>query len=212
VTVESSKKAGEPAPTGARPTSETATLGAPAARAEGGRVVETAPPRETGFSGQLSLFALPELLELLRGGQRTGRLQLSSRAGAGSVRLRRGKVTGASSPRAAGIGGYLIEGGVVSREQLNQALASQQQEPQRRHLGLLLIERHLASAADIRTALVAQVHEAFRELKDWTEGDFTFQPETPTEPSVADIELELDPRAVLLTVFTEEDDRQRDAR
>jgi hypothetical protein len=208
-------KPAEKAPAG-RPAAETVVVAplrttiepAPSvpARPEG-RTARVAAGRETGFSGQLSLFALPELLEFLRGGQRTGRLHLGSRSGAGTVRLRRGKLCAASSPRASGIGGYLVEAGVLSREQLRQALEAQQQDAQRRHLGLLLIDGQLASAGEIRTALVAQVHDAVRELKEWVDGQFTFEPESAAEPALADIEVELDPQAILLAIFKEEDER-----
>lgn len=52
------------------------------------------------FAGDLAELALPDLLEFLRLGQRTGLLVCTTPFGVGAVRLHRGLVSGASSPRA----------------------------------------------------------------------------------------------------------------
>jgi hypothetical protein len=169
-------------------------------------------PREPVFAGQLELFCLPDLLEFLRAGQRTGKLRLDGRVGAGQVRMRRGKITAASSPNIGTMGDYLVKHAVVNGEQLRGLLHEQRNDPTRKSLGRLSIDRHLATAADVRRALVAQVQDAVRELKDWTAGHFAFEPEPLADPSLSDIELELDPQAVLLTIFKEEDEAQEGAR
>ena len=48
---------------------------------------------ESVFSGRLSVFALPDLLEFLRSGRRTGLLVCSSAAGLGRLRFRDGRIT-----------------------------------------------------------------------------------------------------------------------
>lgn len=53
------------------------------------------------FAGELGELALPNLLEFLRGGQRTGTLVCTTPHGIGSVHMQRGLITRASSPRAA---------------------------------------------------------------------------------------------------------------
>jgi hypothetical protein len=168
------------------------------------------PPREPVFAGQLELFCLPDLLEFLRAGQRTGKLRLDSATGAGMVRMRRGRITAASSPNVGTLGDYLVRHAVINAEQLRGLLQEQRQAPERKSLGRLSIDHRLATAADVRRALVAQVQDAVRELKDWVAGQFAFEPEPTPEPSLSDIELELDPQAVLLTIYAEEDEAQRD--
>jgi len=177
----------------------------------GGKAPEPPPaPREPVFAGQLELFCLPDLLEFLRAGQRTGKLGLDSAAGAGVVRMRRGRITAASSPNVGTLGDYLVKHAVINGEQLRALLQEQRQDPSRKSLGRLSIDRRLATAADVRRALVAQVQDAVRELKDWTAGQFAFEPEPAPEPSLSDIELELDPQAVMLTIYAEEDEARRD--
>jgi hypothetical protein len=53
------------------------------------------------FAGELGELALPNLLEFLRGGQRTGTLVCTTPHGIGTVHMQRGLVTAASSPAAA---------------------------------------------------------------------------------------------------------------
>ena len=179
------------------------------------RAVTAAPPpvpREPVFAGQLELFCLPDLLEFLRAGQRTGKLRMDSGAGAGVVRMRRGKITAASSPNVGTMGDYLIKHAVLTGEQLRALLQEQRNDPARKTLGLLSIDRRLATAADVRRALIAQVEDAIRELKDWTTGQFAFEPEPIGDPNLSEIELELDPQAVLLTIFKQEDEAHEGAR
>jgi len=177
------------------------------------RPVDASPvAREPVFAGQLDLFCLPDLLEFLRAGQRTGKLRMDGGAGVGVVRMRRGKVTGASSPNVGTLGDYLIKHAVVNGEQLRGLLQEQRHDPAGKSLGRLAIDRGLASAADVRRALVAQLQDAIRELKDWTTGTFAFEPEPLSEPTLSEIEVELDPQAVLLTIFKEEDEAHHGAR
>jgi len=173
----------------------------------------TPPRREAVFAGQLQLFCLPDLLEFLRGARRTGTLHLHGNDGDGMVRMRHGRITGATSPRTARIGEYLVRQAVLTPDQLRSALQAQSGEPVRRMLGRVLIDRQVATAADVRKALVAQVQDSVRELKDWVVGQFAFETEPASEPTLAEIELELDPQAVLLTILTEEDEaNNRNAR
>ena len=168
-------------------------------------------PHPAVFTGQLQLFCLPDLLEFLRGGRRTGKLICESPSGLGMVRMRRGCITGAWSPGQARLGEYLVRHAVVSPDQVHAAVQAQADDGAGTLLGRVLIERQLATAADIRTALIAQVQDAVRTLKDWVEGQFTFEPEPAVEPSFAEVDVELDPQAILLTLFKEEDERQRGA-
>jgi len=65
-------------------------------------------PRDGGvdatFAGQLSDFALPDLLEFLRAGRRTGLLVCTSASGVGTLRFRGGSLTGATSPHTPAVG------------------------------------------------------------------------------------------------------------
>jgi len=64
-----------------------------------GKTVSTkASPNCPVFSGTLAQFSLPDVLEFLRAGQRTGTLICSSVRGVGAVHLQSGRITGAAAP------------------------------------------------------------------------------------------------------------------
>lgn len=169
--------------------------------------VRPARGREAVFSGQLELFGLPDLLEFLRGGQRSGRLTCHTAAGAGLVRMRRGRIISAASPSTPRLGESLIQSGVLAPDELDAVLTLQRSVPT--PLGRMLIDRQLARPADVRTALLAQIEAAVCELKDWVEGTFAFEPEAPVEPTLGDVDVELDPQALLLEIFKREDELAR---
>jgi hypothetical protein len=54
--------------------------------------------REPAFSGRLSVFPVPDLLEFLRSARRTGVLRFSADAGTGMLRFNDGWITAGSSP------------------------------------------------------------------------------------------------------------------
>ena len=56
------------------------------------------------FSGRLSVFSLPDLVEFLRSARRTGVLECSSPAGLGSLRFQAGWICGATAPGLPGPG------------------------------------------------------------------------------------------------------------
>lgn len=60
--------------------------------------VESSPAPVARFTGDLGSFGLPEVLELMRVQRKTGTLVISSRQGAGIVRLVRGRLTNVSAP------------------------------------------------------------------------------------------------------------------
>ena len=70
------------------------------------------------FGGDLTTFALPEVLEFLRLQHKTGSLLLSSQRGAAIVRLVRGQVTSASAPGLKPFGEALVERGAALRQVL----------------------------------------------------------------------------------------------
>jgi tetratricopeptide (TPR) repeat protein len=156
------------------------------------------------FSGNLQLFALPDLLEFLRSGQRTGTLVCSSSAGIGAIHLRRGLVTGAASPKTKGLRDYLIAMGVVTRASL-QNLDSKDSTDQNL-IGGTLVRSGIASVEQVRLALHDQLHDAIKELMNWGVGQFAFDPEASNDAPNGDVQIELDPQEILLNIFKEIDE------
>ncbi len=144
------------------------------------------------ISGDLTSFLLPDVLEFLRLQSKTGSLRVSSRNGAGVVRLVRGRVTSATAPGVRRLGEVLIERRVITRSQLERALAKQRAAGQAGQdtsetLGTLLLETGPASArAEVQRVVFEQVLDTLAEMLAWTEGAFSFLPEGEKEiPAIA---------------------------
>lgn len=132
---------------------------------------------ESAFLGDLGEFKLPDVLELLRAGRRSGRLSCQSGEGVGVLRLRNGNIVRA----------YWFPGrrAAVTDGDLS-SVDAQRPNPSS-------VEAVEAQATPVVTKLVR-----------WTQGQFHFQPiqnQGDDEP-----ELQTDPRLILLQVFKQLDE------
>jgi tetratricopeptide (TPR) repeat protein len=161
------------------------------------------------FSGQLSVFALPDLLEFLRSARRTGLLVCSSAAGMGALRFRDGWITGAASPSTPNLGQILLGAEKISALALESVAARQRTDHTDQVIGELLVREGLVGAADVQEALRQQIELTIRELVRWKDGEFAFNREGQSEPASTEIAVSLDAQAVLLNVFKEMDEASR---
>jgi tetratricopeptide (TPR) repeat protein len=163
------------------------------------------------FSGDLHVLSTPDLLEFLRNGRRTGMLIIQASSGIGAIHLRAGAITGASSPGCTNIGDILLGLGAITRSQLVETAAAQQEDRRGALLGALFVERGIVSRETMEKALTRQVLSAIREMHGWSEGRFAFLADTAglelaPPPS---IEMELDTQFVLLEVARLVDEENR---
>jgi len=164
------------------------------------------------FSGQLSVFALPDLLEFLRSGRRTGLLVCSSAVGMGALRFRDGYITGGASPTTPSIGQLLLRSRKISAQALR-GVANRQSQGQDKGqadhvLGELLVQEGLVAAVAVQEALTQQIELALRELIQWEDGQFAFDREA-VDPPQTSIQVEVDPQGALLNLYKELDETSR---
>ncbi|HXU82452.1 MAG TPA: tetratricopeptide repeat protein, partial [Polyangia bacterium] len=100
-----------------------------AASAQRGDTVPEAAPLDASIRGELKSFQLFDVLEFLRLQSKSGSLVVSSRHGAGIVRLTQGALTSASAPGTPRLGDVLRERGLLTLHQLNTALGKQRGLP-----------------------------------------------------------------------------------
>ncbi|MBK8014791.1 MAG: DUF4388 domain-containing protein [Deltaproteobacteria bacterium] len=174
-----------------------------------GLPTETAPPSPSVFSGELQLFPLPDLLEFLRVGRRTGALVISTPDGSGVIYLREGMIAGAASPQSRDVEQILLTKGIVTKEQLDRAARQLLQQPERL-MGEILMENRLVDAAVLGEALVTQSYSAIREMVHWMSGRFAFDPDRWDESTPGDVNIALDTQRVVLDVFRMLDEDSRD--
>jgi hypothetical protein len=133
------------------------------------------------FGGDLTSFALPEVLEFLRLQRKTGSLVISSRRGAAIVRLVNGQITSASAPGVKRLGEALVARGIITAAALDALLAQQRTDDGEgaEALGSVLLRERPAHREALTRAVFQQVIDALGEVLAWTEGAFSFHPVHP---------------------------------
>jgi hypothetical protein len=156
------------------------------------------------FSGQLSVFALPDVIEFVRSARRTGRLVCSSESGLAEVLFRAGRITGAASPGAPRLGDILAAARKISPV----VLATLAADTPDHVLGERLVRDGAADAAVVGAALRRKVEAVLLEVLRWKDGEFAFNREGDGAPAGPDA-LAFDAQDVLLTVVKQMDEASR---
>ncbi len=148
------------------------------------------------IKGSLKEASLPDVVQLLYLGRRTGCLSVASDRNFGSIWFDEGWITFAGMvSRTDRLGDRLVASGKITADQLELAIASQSALPGRR-IGALLIHLGFLTAAELGAELRRQVEEAVYILFAWTSGTFSF--EVAVSPDVPDVPLRLNPEGLLL--------------
>jgi tetratricopeptide (TPR) repeat protein len=160
------------------------------------------------FSGQLSVFALPDVIEFVRSARRTGLLVCSSEKGMAAVHFRDGRITGATSTVSPDIGEILVAARKLSTVALRALKPAQPDQPDH-VLGARLIQEGLVDERAVREALRRKVELTIAEVLKWKDGEFAFNREGDSEPSSAQVPVEFDAQDVLLNVLKQIDEDAR---
>jgi tetratricopeptide (TPR) repeat protein len=148
------------------------------------------------IKGSLREASLPDVVQLLYLGRRTGSLSVASEHNFGSIWFDEGWITFAGMvARVDRIGERLVAAGKISANQLEEAIASQSAMPGRK-LGEMLVHLGLVTAAELDAELRRQVEETIYTLFSWTSGTFSF--EVGARPDVPATTLRLNPEGLLL--------------
>ena len=127
-----------------------------------------------GLSGNLRTMDLPEVLQWISMGRKTGTLHLSRRSVQKRIVFREGVVyTSWSNDPRESLGQFLIRDGLVTEEQLFRALLLQEQEG--RFLGAILVSEEILTEDELRHALRTKAVESIYDLFLWPEGQFEFK-------------------------------------
>jgi DNA-binding response OmpR family regulator len=127
------------------------------------------------LAGDVSVISISEVLQMLELARQTGALSVATRGSEVTLYLRRGDLDLAMSRGMRDeflISRYLVENGVVTREQLETLLAERSEPP--KLLGRRLVEHGLVSDEQIREALKCQSSELVYETVRWKTGWFSF--------------------------------------
>src|SRR6185312_5391958 len=139
-------------------------------------------PRHRGLplmaiKGSLREASLPDVLQLLAMGQKTGCLSVADRSNFGYVYFDHGRISYASIVnRLDRLGDLLVKAGAITAAQLDQGIALQSRNRDRR-LGELLVEQGALTVERLHEVIRVQIEEAVYFLFTWTNGTFNFEPD-----------------------------------
>ena len=146
--------------------------------------------------GSLREASLPDVLQLLAMGKKSGCLSVTHRNAFGSVYFDRGRISFASIVnRRDRLGDMLVASGIIARGDLDTAIAIQSAQPQRR-LGEILVANALLAREELHQHIKRQIEEAVYYLFTWTQGTFSFEPDVV--PDEQDFLVSINPESLLL--------------
>ena len=126
------------------------------------------------LKGDLKTMALPDILQWIAMGQKTGTLQVERRSIKKRIIVRDGIIfsSWSNDPRES-LGQFLIRLRLVSEEQLFKALLAQEEKG--RLIGSIMVGEGILSEEDLRQALKAKAEETIYDLFLWPAGAFEFK-------------------------------------
>lgn len=148
------------------------------------------------IKGSLKEAGLPDVIQLLALGRRTGCLAVADRQNFGYIYFEEGRLTYASIVnRRDRIGDILLRNKRITAEQLQHAIDLQGGEREVK-LGQLLVETGAIARGELEDYIRLQIEEAVYFLFTWTTGTFNF--EAGVRPEREDFLLSINPESLLL--------------
>jgi tetratricopeptide (TPR) repeat protein len=148
------------------------------------------------IKGSLREASLPDVLQLLAMGKKTGCLSVTHRNNFGYTYFDKGKITYASIVnRRDRIGDMLVKAGSITMEQLQSAIDAQGKQRDKR-VGDLLVDLGFITRERLHDHVRVQIEEAVYLLFTWNEGTFNFEAEV--KPERQDLLVSINPESLLL--------------
>ena len=146
--------------------------------------------------GSLREASLPDVLQLLAMGKKTGCLSVTYRNNFGYIYFDKGRICYASIVnRRDRLGDVLVKSGLITQAQLDGAVALQDKRRDKR-LGELLVELGAVTIHQLHDAIEVQIQEAVYFLFTWNQGTFNFEAEVL--PDQHDHTVSINPESLLL--------------
>jgi tetratricopeptide (TPR) repeat protein len=146
--------------------------------------------------GSLKEASLPDVLQLLAMGKKTGCLSVTHRNSFGYIYFDKGRICYASIVnRRDRLGDMLVKLGTISQQELDDAIALQDRRRDKR-LGELLVEQGSLGVDQMHDAIEVQIQEAVYFLFTWNLGTFNF--EADVTPDSQDHVVSINPESLLL--------------
>jgi len=148
------------------------------------------------IKGSLKEASLPDVLQLLAMGKKTGCLAVTHRNNFGYIYFDKGRICYASIVnRRDRLGDNLVKAGSITKAQLDSAIAAQTAHNDKR-LGELLVAQGAMTRDALHEQIKLQIEEAVYFLFTWKEGTFNF--EADVAPEEQDFLVSINPESLLL--------------
>jgi len=148
------------------------------------------------IKGSLKEASLPDVLQLLALGQKTGCLSIADRSNFGYIYFDKGRICYASIVnRRDRLGDILVKHQKIRSDQLDAAIHRQSKERDKK-LGEILVGMGVISQEDLERYMRVQIEESVYYLFTWTQGTFNF--ESDVRPERQDFLVNINPESLLL--------------
>ncbi len=148
------------------------------------------------IKGSLKEASLPDVLQLLAMGKKSGCLSVTHRSNFGYIYFDKGRIAYASIVnRRDRLGDILVKSGLLTQELLDRAIAQQDTQREKR-LGEILISQQAISREELQRQIRTQIEEAVYFLFTWSQGTFNF--EADVRPDEQDFLVSINPESLLL--------------
>ncbi len=141
---------------------------------------------ELDLQGNIERFTLSEVFQLIASGRKSGTLGIQKDDTIVMVYFKDGNVIYAYGPRQTfHLGQILKDRGIITKQQLDEAVATQARTENSKRLGEILLARHYIDRADLEAAVKKQIEELLYSLLSWQTGSFKFyENQFPTEEEI----------------------------
>ena len=148
------------------------------------------------IKGSLKEASLPDVLQLLSMGKKTGCLAVTHRNNFGYIYFDKGLISYASIVnRRDRLGDILLKAGAITQAQLDAAISAQALYRDKR-IGELLVAQGAVSRDALHAQIRLQIEEAVYYLFTWMQGTFNF--EADVHPEEQDLLVSINPESLLL--------------
>lgn len=148
------------------------------------------------IKGSLKEASLPDVLQLLSMGKKTGCLAVTHRNNFGYIYFDKGLISYASIVnRRDRLGDILLKAGSITQVQLDAAISAQVTHRDKR-IGELLVAQGAITRQSLHAQIRLQIEEAVYFLFTWTQGTFNF--EADVRPEEQDLLVSINPESLLL--------------
>jgi hypothetical protein len=126
------------------------------------------------LEGRLEDLGLTDIFQIIGLSKRSGILTVIYKAGTGRLVFHEGNVVYATSDRKSRFGYSLLQKGIITYEELEEALKIQKTAKTRKPLGTILVEMGVVGQDIIEKLLKEHILEVVKDLLSWDTGSFHF--------------------------------------